>query len=103
MKTGPCISESKPEKTTNCTCPFGSKLTFVHRTDSPDAYICKSCPRGQVITSSGSCGNCPDGKAAIPGVFINEWPMGPISSLFNTQCSGENCYGVSWMYFYLFS
>ena len=95
MKNGPCIPVAKPSTTTNCTCPSGSKLSLVHKTDGTDAYVCQSCPPGQVITSSGSCGRCPDGKAAIPGIFIREWAKGPVSKLFKTECSGDSCNGVS--------
>ena len=95
MKKGPCISHRQPLKIVNCTCPSGSKLTLVHKTDGKDTYICQSCPRGQVIDGTGKCGPCPAGKAAIPGIFIKEWAMGPVSKLFRTECSGDNCNGVS--------
>ena len=101
MKVGPCIADPKPVMKHNCTCPSGSKLTLIHKTDGKDTYICQSCPPGQVITSSGTCGPCLAGKAAIPGIFIKEWPMGPVSKLFRTECSGDNCNGVSWLLHFL--
>lgn len=97
MKKGPCISGLRPLMIVNCTCPSGSKLTLVHKTDGKDTYVCQSCPRGQVIDGTGKCGPCPAGKAAIPGIFIKEWAMGPVSKLFRTECSGDNCNGVGWV------
>lgn len=99
--SGPCISKSLPASTTNCTCPSGSKLTLLHKTDGvSDVYTCQSCPKGQIIGSTGACGYCPDGKAAISSVHLFEWPLGPLSSIFKTACSGDYCSGVS--YFPLF-
>ena len=106
MKKGPCIPlKEVPSMTTNCTCASGSILKPLSRTGKTDAYICQSCPPGQVIASSGKCGRCPNGKAAIPGIFIREWPSGPIFKLFKTACSGDSCSGVRFLliYHYLFS
>lgn len=93
---GPCIPEIRVAPTTNCTCQSGSKLTLLHQTDgTSDTYICQSCPKGKVIDSHGSCGRCPKGQAAIPGIFIKEWPKGNLPSIFKTECSGNICAGVS--------
>ena len=92
MKSGPCVASSVIVSPASCTCPPGSILKTLHQTDgSSDKFYCDFCSTGNVVNDKGECGRCKNGMAAIPGIFIKEWPKGPIPELFKTRCSGEQC------------
>ena len=103
MTSAACVENAtKPaqmEKEIPCICPLGGYYLFYSNgTGHKKGVACGKCSRGKFSSGNATnCEPCQNGYAAVPGIYVKEWPKADpfVPHHFTTSCSGKYCRGVS--------